>query len=157
MGSGPFPTELFDDLGDYLSRRGNEFGATTGRKRRCGWFDAVALRRSKQLNSLSGHCITKLDVLDGLETLQICTGYQYNGATRQTPPVGADALAECKPVYEEMPGWKESTLGLRSFDKLPANAQSYLKRIEEITETPVAMVSTGPERDETIILRNPFD
>jgi adenylosuccinate synthase len=157
VGSGPFPTELFDDLGEHLSRRGNEFGATTGRKRRCGWFDAVALRRSKQINSLSGLCITKLDVLDGLETLQVCTGYEYNGNTRRTTPTGADALAECRPVYEELPGWQDSTLGIRSFDKLPANARRYLKYIEEITETPIDMISTGPDRDETIILHHPFD
>ena len=157
VGSGPFPTELFDDLGEHLSRRGNEFGATTGRKRRCGWFDAVALRRAKQINSLSGLCITKLDVLDGLETLQLCTGYAYNGVTRLTTPTGADAFAECKPIYTEMPGWKDSTLGIRTFNKLPENARRYLKHIEEITETPIDMISTGPDRDETIILRHPFD
>jgi adenylosuccinate synthase len=157
VGSGPFPTELFDDLGEHLSRRGNEFGATTGRKRRCGWFDAVALRRAKQINSLSGLCITKLDVLDGLETLQLCTGYEYNGTTRLTTPAGADAFAECRPVYEEMPGWQDSTLGIRTFNKLPENARRYLKHIEEITETPIDMISTGPDRDETIILRHPFD
>ena len=157
VGSGPFPTELFDDLGEHLSRRGNEFGATTGRKRRCGWFDAVALRRAKQINSLSGLCITKLDVLDGLETLQLCTGYEYNGATRLTIPTGAETLAECRPVYEEVPGWQDPTLGIRSFDKLPENARRYLKHIEEITETPIDMISTGPDRDETIILRHPFD
>ena len=157
VGSGPFPTELFDELGEYLSRRGNEFGATTGRRRRCGWFDAVALRLSKQINSLSGLCITKLDVLDELETVQLCTGYEYNGVKRTTTPTGADAFAECKPVYEEMPGWMESTLGVKSFDALPENARRYLKRIEEITETPIDMVSTGPDRDETIILRHPFD
>ncbi|MGH8119492.1 MAG: adenylosuccinate synthase [Gammaproteobacteria bacterium] len=157
VGSGPFPTELFDDLGEYLSRRGNEFGATTGRKRRCGWFDAVALRRSKQINSLSGLCITKLDVLDELDTLQLCTGYEYNGTKRTTTPTGADAFAVCKPVYEEMAGWQKSTLGVKSFTDLPENARRYLKRIEEITDTPIDMVSTGPDRDETIILRHPFD
>jgi len=117
----------------------------------------VALRRSKQINSLSGLCITKLDVLDELETLQLCTGYEYNGARRFTTPTGADAFAECKPVYEEMPGWKVSTLGVKSFSGLPENARRYLKRIEEITETPIDMISTGPDRDETIILRHPFD
>ena len=157
VGSGPFPTELFDELGEHLSKRGHEFGATTGRKRRCGWFDAVALRRSRQLNSLSGICITKLDVLDGLETLQICTGYQCNGEIRKTPPSGADEFAGCKPVYEELPGWEESTLGIRKFSDLPANAQKYIRRLEEVTETPVAMVSTGPDREETIILKHPFD
>lgn len=156
VGSGPFPTELFDDIGEHLSRVGHEFGATTGRKRRCGWFDAVALRRSRQLNSLSGICITKLDVLDGLETLQICTGYQYNGSVRNTPPSGADEFAECKPVYEELPGWSESTIGIKSFESLPENAQRYIKRLEEVTETPVAMISTGPDREETIVLEHPF-
>ncbi len=156
VGSGPFPTELFDDIGEHLSRVGHEFGATTGRKRRCGWFDAVALRRAKLLNSLSGICITKLDVLDGLETLQICTGYKFNGNVRKTPPSGADEFAECKPIYEELPGWKESTIGAKSFDALPENAQSYIKRLEEVTETPVAMISTGPDREETIILEHPF-
>ena len=157
VGSGPFPTELFDELGEHLSKRGHEFGATTGRKRRCGWFDAVALRRAKQLNSLSGICITKLDVLDGLESLQICTGYQYNGEVRKTPPSGADDFAECKPVYEELPGWDESTLGIRNFNDLPDNAQRYIKRLEEVTETPIAMISTGPDREETIILEHPFN
>ncbi len=157
VGSGPFPTELFDDIGEHLSRVGHEFGATTGRKRRCGWFDAVALRRSRQLNSLSGLCITKLDVLDGLESLQICTGYQYNGSVRSTPPSGADEFAVCKPVYEEMPGWSETTIGAKSFDALPVKAQRYIKRLEEVTETPVDMISTGADREETIILRHPFD
>jgi len=157
VGSGPFPTELFDELGEHLSRVGHEFGATTGRKRRCGWFDAVALRRSKQINSLSGLCVTKLDVLDGLETLQLCTGYECNGEIRLTPPSGADNLADCKPVYEEMPGWEASTVGIREYNALPENARRYLKRIEEITDTPIDMVSTGPDREQTIILRHPFD
>lgn len=157
VGSGPFPTELFDNLGEHLSRRGNEFGATTGRKRRCGWFDAVALRRAKQLNSLSGICITKLDVLDGLESIQICTGYDCNGNIRNTPPYSADDFADCKPVYEELPGWEESTLGIRNLNDLPKKAQQYIKRLEEVTETPVAMISTGPDREETIILQHPFE
>jgi adenylosuccinate synthase len=157
VGSGPFPTELFDELGEHLSRVGHEFGATTGRKRRCGWFDAVALRRSKQINSLSGLCVTKLDVLDGLEQILICTGYEYNGKTRSTLPSGADDLAGCKPVYEEIPGWGKSTVGIKNYDALPENARRYLKRIEEITGVPVDMVSTGPDRAETIILRHPFD
>ena len=156
VGSGPFPTELFDATGEHLASRGNEFGATTGRARRCGWFDAVALRRSRQINSLSGLCITKLDVLDGLDTIQLCTGYQYNGEVRTTPPVGADAYAECTPVYEELPGWSESTVGIKEFEKLPENAIHYLKRLEEITETPISMVSTGPDRDEIIVLQSPF-
>ena len=157
VGSGPFPTELFDAMGEHLASRGHEFGATTGRPRRCGWFDAVALRRSKQINSLSGLCITKLDVLDGLETIQICTGYESNGETRLTPPTGADEFAECRPVYEEITGWQNSTVGIRTFDELPEAARKYIKRIEEVTGTPVDMVSTGPDREETIVLRNPFD
>ncbi|MBI4005685.1 MAG: adenylosuccinate synthase [Gammaproteobacteria bacterium] len=157
VGSGPFPTELFDELGEHLSRVGHEFGATTGRKRRCGWFDAVALRRSKQINSLSGLCVTKLDVLDGLETIQLCTGYECNGEIRLTPPSGADDFADCKPVYEEIAGWKVSTVGIKDYKALPANARHYLKRIEEITDTPIDMVSTGPDREQTIILRHPFD
>ena len=157
VGSGPFPTELFDDLGRHLASRGAEFGATTGRPRRCGWFDAVALRRSTQINSISGMCITKLDVLDGLETIQICTGYRIDGAVRSMPPVGAEAYACCTPVYEELPGWSESTVGLKSLADLPANARAYLKRLEEVTETPIDLVSTGPDRAETIILKHPFD
>jgi adenylosuccinate synthase len=157
VGSGPFPTELFDDLGEHLSRVGHEFGATTGRKRRCGWFDAVALRRSKQINSLSGLCVTKLDVLDGLEHILICTGYEFNGDVRSTLPSGADELAGCRPVYEEMPGWGSSTVGIKIYDDLPENARRYLTRIEEITGVPVHMVSTGPDREETIILKHPFD
>ncbi len=157
VGSGPFPTELFDEMGKHLAERGHEFGATTGRARRCGWFDAVALRRSKQINSLTGLCITKLDVLDGLESIQICTGYKFNGETCNTLPSGAEAIADCKPVYEEMPGWNDTTLGIKEFDTLPSNAKDYLKRIEEITETPIHIVSTGPDREETIVLKNPFD
>ena len=157
VGSGPFPTELFDQMGEYLAKRGNEFGATTGRPRRCGWFDAVALRRSAQINSISGLCITKLDVLDGLESIQICTGYQVNGETRLTPPVGAEAFAECKPVYEELPGWSESTLGIKTFDELPENARRYLQHITEVTEIPIDIISTGPDRNETIIIKHPFD
>ena len=157
VGSGPFPTELFDQMGEYLAKRGNEFGATTGRPRRCGWFDAVALRRSAQINSISGLCITKLDVLDGLESIQICTGYDVNGEGRSTPPVGAEAFAECKPVYEELPGWSESTLGIKTFDGLPENARSYLQRISEVTGVPIDIISTGPDRNETIVLKHPFD
>ncbi len=157
VGSGPFPSELFDETGEYLANKGHEFGATTGRARRCGWIDAVALRRSKQVNSLSGLCITKLDVLDGLDSVQVCIGYDYRGETRSTPPAGADAIAECKPVYEEMPGWSESTLGVTSYDELPENARNYLNRLAELTDTSVDMISTGPDRVETIILKHPFD
>ena len=157
VGSGPFPTELFDDMGEHLARRGHEFGATTGRPRRCGWFDAVALRRSVQINSISGLCITKLDVLDELESIRICIGYRINGEQRDTPPVGADAFAECEPVYEEHPGWCSSTVGIRRYQDLPENAKLYLQRIEAITATPVDIVSTGSDRQETIVLRHPFD
>ncbi len=157
VGSGPFPTELFDDLGEHLAKRGHEFGATTGRARRCGWFDAVSLNRSIQINSLSGLCITKLDVLDGLDSIQICTGYKINDELRSTPPVGAEAFAECQPVYEELPGWQESTVGIKVLDDLPENAKKYLNRIEEITATPIDIVSTGPDRAETIVLKHPFD
>lgn len=157
VGAGPFPTELFDEVGQYLGEKGNEFGATTGRSRRCGWFDGVALRRAAQVNSLSGLCITKLDVLDGLETLRLCTGYKYQGKTLELSPIGADAIEKCEPIYEDLPGWSESTVGARSIDQLPANAQAYLKRLEQIVEVPVDIISTGPERDETIILRNPYE
>ena len=157
VGAGPFPTELFDDVGQYLGEKVNEFGATTGRSRRCGWFDGVALRRAAQVNSLSGLCITKLDVLDGLETLRLCTGYKYQGKTLELSPIGADAIEKCEPIYEDLPGWSESTVGARSIDQLPANAQAYLKRLEQIVEVPVDIISTGPERDETIILRNPYE
>ncbi len=163
VGAGPFPTELYDGellqdpVGAHLAKAGNEFGSTTGRPRRCGWFDAVALLRANQINSVSGMCITKLDVLDGIDTIRICTGYRCNGEMRQTPPVGGDAFYQCEPVYEEMPGWSESTVGVKNYADLPANARDYLKRIEEVTETPVDIISTGPDRVETIVLRNPFD
>ena len=157
VGAGPFPTELFDDVGNHLGTKGHEFGATTGRSRRCGWFDGVALRRAAQINSLSGLCITKLDVLDGLETLKICTSYNYQGESIELPPLGADAIEQCEPVYEELPGWNESTVGARDLDSLPANARAYLNRMEEVVGVPVDIVSTGPERDETIILKHPFD
>ncbi|MHB8741697.1 MAG: adenylosuccinate synthase [Sulfuricaulis sp.] len=157
VGAGPFPTELNDSIGDRLGERGMEFGATTGRKRRCGWFDAVIMRRANQLNGVTGLCVTKLDVLDGLETIRLCTAYRYAGTLRSTPPSGADALAKCEPVYEEVPGWKESTLGVRNFDKLPANAQKYLRKIEALTEARIDIISTGAERDDTIIMRHPFE
>ena len=156
VGGGPFPTELHDETGAYLARVGNEFGATTGRPRRCGWFDAVALRRVVEVNSLSGLCLTKLDVLDGLPKLKICTGYRCGNRSLQDIPVGADSLATCEPVYEEMPGWKASTVGVRRLEDLPANARAYLARIEELAEVPIDMISTGPERDANIILRHPF-
>jgi len=163
VGSGPFPTELYDGnqlldiVGEHMARQGHEFGSTTGRPRRCGWFDAVALRRSAMINSVSGMCITKLDVLDGLDTIRLCVGYKYDGETHLTPPVGAEAFDSVEPVYEDMPGWKESTFGVTDYDKLPAPARAYLKRIEEVTGIPVDIISTGPERNETIVLRHPFD
>lgn len=156
VGAGPFPTELFDDVGEHLGTKGHEFGATTGRSRRCGWFDGVALRRAAQINSLTGLCITKLDVLDGLETLKLCTSYKFNGDILEMPPLGADAIEQCEPVYEEMPGWTESTVGVRNYDALPEKAKNYLKRMEEIVGVPVDIISTGPERDETIVLNHPF-
>jgi adenylosuccinate synthase len=157
VGAGPFPTELFDDMGKHLGRVGAEFGATTGRPRRCGWFDAVALKRAVFVNSVSGLCVTKLDVLDGLEEIKICVGYRIDGAVRDTPPLLMDRYGECEPVYETMPGWQHSTVGVTDFDSLPANARAYLGRLEEVTGTPVDIVSTGPGRDETIIRNNPFD
>ena len=157
VGAGPFPTELHDAIGDLLGSRGMEFGATTGRKRRCGWFDAVIQRRSNQLNGVTGMCLTKLDVLDELESIKICTAYKYQGGLRKTPPSGAAALSQCEPVYEALPGWKTSTLGVRRYEDLPPKAQAYLKRIEELTNTKIDVISTGAERDDTIVLRHPFD
>jgi adenylosuccinate synthase len=157
VGSGPFPTELTNAVGKHLATKGNEFGATTGRPRRCGWFDAVAARRSIFNNSLSGLCITKLDVLDGLDTLRLCVGYTSGGKTLDQPPLGAEALEECEPIYEDMPGWKQSTVGVRREADLPQNARNYLARIAEITGTPIDIISTGPDRADTIILRHPLD
>ena len=157
VGAGPFPTELFDEMGEHLAKRGHEFGSTTGRPRRCGWFDAVALRRANQLNSVTGLCITKLDVLDGLDTIRLCVGYRCGNEDRLTPPIGAEAFATCEPIYEEVPGWKDSTVGVREYDKLPPNAKAYLKRIEEVVGCPIDIISTGPDRVDTIILRHPFD
>ncbi|GJL70967.1 MAG: adenylosuccinate synthetase [Nitrosomonas sp.] len=159
VGSGPFPTELDDEMGQYLAKHGNEFGSTTGRPRRCGWFDAVALKRSVQINGVSGLCITKLDVLDGVETLNLGVGYKVkdnSGEPGNILPAGADALASCEPVYEEIPGWMESTAGIKDFKELPKAAQNYLRRIEEVCETPLDMISTGPDRVDTIVLRHPF-
>ncbi|SEQ44683.1 Adenylosuccinate synthetase [Ectothiorhodospira magna] len=156
VGAGPFPTELFDTMGEHLARRGHEFGSTTGRPRRCGWFDAVALKRAVSINSISGLCITKLDVLDGLETLQICVGYRCGDTMVTEPPAGAESYAECEPVYEEMPGWQESTLGITEYDRLPPNARAYLERIQAIAGIPVDIISTGPDRDQTILVRHPF-
>ncbi len=162
VGSGPFPTELDDDVGRHLAKRGKEFGATTGRPRRCGWFDAAALKRSIQINGVSGLCVTKLDVLDGVETLRLGVGYKLTGNGKgerfsSILPAGADELADCEPVYEEMPGWAGSTVGIKNFEKLPRAAQNYLKRMEDVCEVPIDMISTGPDREETIVLRHPFE
>jgi len=156
VGAGPFPTELLDDMGAHLGSVGAEFGATTGRPRRCGWFDAVALRRSIINSSVSGLCVTKLDVLDGIETVRICVGYEIDGERISGLPIVVDRFADCQPVYEDMPGWSESTMGVTDYDELPVNAQSYLARIEELVETPIDIISTGPDREQTIIKRHPF-
>ncbi len=157
VGSGPFPTELDDEIGHHLGTVGHEFGATTGRERRCGWFDAVAMHRAVQVNSVSGFCLTKLDVLDGLETLKICTAYKTEtGELVTVPPTAAEGYDKITPVYEELPGWSEKTFGLQSVEELPANAKAYIKRIEELTGVPVDIISTGPDRNETMILVNPF-
>jgi adenylosuccinate synthase len=157
VGSGPFPTELDDHVGRHLADKGNEFGATTGRPRRCGWFDAVALKRAIQVNSISGLCLTKLDVLDGLDTVHICVSYQDADGRDLTSAWDADSFAEVVPVYEELPGWQQSTLGVQSLDELPENARAYIRRIEETTGAPVDIVSTGADRKETITLRHPFE
>jgi adenylosuccinate synthase len=156
VGAGPFPTELFDEVGKHLGEKGHEFGATTGRQRRCGWLDTVALRRSLDINSVTGMCITKLDVLDGLETLKLAISYTLNGEQMDEPPAGADLIEQCEPVYIEMPGWSESTVGVKNYDDLPAAAKDYLKKVEELTGTQIAIISTGPDRAETIVLEHPF-
>lgn len=158
VGGGPFPTELQDDIGKRLAERGCEFGAVTGRPRRCGWFDAALLRRSIELNSVTGLCLTKLDVLDGLETVRIAVGYQdTTGARIDYPPLAADAYVGLEPIYEDLPGWSESTADVTNMKDLPANAIAYVRRIEALLGVPVDILSTGPERDSTIILRNPFE
>jgi adenylosuccinate synthase len=156
VGNGPFPSELDDENGDYLGTKGHEFGATTGRKRRTGWFDAVAMRKSAKLNSLSGICLTKLDVLDGLEKIGICTAYRLNGEVTETAPLGAVQYEQCQAIIEEMPGWTQKTAGVIDYNELPDNAKAYIKRIEELVGVKVTIVSTGPDRDETIILEHPF-
>lgn len=162
VGAGPFPTELYDGvglndpLGKHMADQGHEYGSTTGRPRRCGWLDAVSLRRSAEINSLSGICLTKMDVLDGLDTLKIATGYNVDGKRVDAPPIGADAYEQCQPEYIEVPGWKESTVGVRSYEGLPENAKAYIKTIEEVVGVPVDIISTGPDRADTIVLRDPF-
>ncbi len=157
VGAGPFPTELFDQSGEHLSRVGHEFGSVTGRPRRCGWFDAVALRRTIMHSSVSGLCMTKLDVLDGLDVIRICTGYRIDGKLSDQPPLFADAFAEVEPAYEELPGWHESTAGICDYAALPAAARRYLERVQELVGVPLDLISTGPDRDHTIVLRHPFD
>ena len=156
VGAGPFPTELEDEAGQYMGERGHEFGATTGRKRRCGWFDAVAVKRACALSSVSGLCITKLDVLDGMEEIKICVGYKLDGEQITRLPTGAEQFSRCVPVYESCPGWSGQTEGATDWDQLPENAKKYVNRLAELTGTPVHMVSTGPDRVQTIVLENPF-
>jgi len=157
VGAGPFPTELFDDDGQYLGEKGHEFGATTGRQRRCGWLDIVSLRRSLRINSVTGMCMTKLDVLDGMERVKICVAYKLDGKEITTPPVGADLFEKCEPVFIEMPGWKTSTVGVKSVEQLPLAARDYLAKVEELCGAPIDIISTGPDREETIIRRHPFE
>jgi len=157
VGAGPFPTELHDDIGQTLGERGREFGTVTGRPRRCGWFDAVLLRRAVFTNSVAGLCLTKLDVLDGLPEIKICVGYRLDGKVQNTPPLLTDRFGECEPVYESVAGWSEPTAGATSFAALPKEAKAYLLRLEELAEVPIDIVSTGPSRDAVIMRRHPFD
>ena len=165
VGGGPFPTELDydvntdegDPIGRELCSRGHEFGATTGRQRCCGWLDLVILNRSFKLNSVSGICLTKLDVMDELDLIKICVAYEIDGKTSTIPPFSAEGYCAAKPIYIEMPGWRRSTIGTHSFDELPQEAKNYIRKIEELSQIPVDILSTGPDRDETLILRNPFD
>ena len=156
VGAGPFPTELFDQYGEHLFRVGHEYGSVTGRRRRCGWFDSVALRRSIVNSSVTGLCITKLDVLDGLETIRIGVGYRKDGIVSPDPPMSIEGYAGIEPVYEEVPGWRESTVGVTGYDALPENARRYLERLEALVRVPIDMISTGPDREQTIMLRHPF-
>jgi adenylosuccinate synthase len=156
VGGGPFPTELFDDIGRHLAEKGHEFGSTTGRARRCGWFDAMAVRQAVRINSISGLCITKLDVLDGLETVKICVGYTDRNGQPVPAPIDAEDYEGLVPVYEELPGWKESTIGVQALEQLPANARRYIERLQEVSGAPIDLISTGPDRVETIVLRHPF-
>jgi adenylosuccinate synthase len=156
VGAGPFPSELFDEIGDRIQKTGAEFGATTGRRRRCGWLDTVLLENAARLNGLTHLAITKLDVLSGIEQLKICTAYQHKGKLIEHFPADLKALAACTPVYENLPGWTEDISGVRSYEDLPENTKNYLRRIEELTETKIGIVSVGPGREETIVLENPF-
>jgi adenylosuccinate synthase len=156
VGEGPFPAELTDEIGERLGQRGHEFGTVTGRKRRCGWFDAVLVRQSVTIAGIDGICLTKLDVLDGLETIKLCVGYRLHGAVLDYLPAGLRDQAACEPIYEEMPGWRENTQGARLFRDLPAAAVKYVRRIEELIGAPVALLGTSPQRDDTIVMRDPF-
>jgi adenylosuccinate synthase len=156
VGAGPFPTELFDEYGEHLSRVGHEFGSVTGRRRRCGWFDSVALQRAIVNSSVSGLCITKLDVLDGLDTIRVGIGYRTEGVVSPEPPLTVEGYAGIEPVYEELPGWRESTVGITEYAALPGNARRYLERLAALTGVPIDMISTGPDREQTIVLRHPF-
>ena len=156
VGAGPFPTELDDENGQHLGTKGHEFGATTGRQRRCGWFDAALMRRSRQVNGLSSLCLTKLDVLDGLNEIKVCIGYELNGERVDVAPIGAEKLEKCVPIYETLPGWQDETYGVVNFDQLPKNAKAYIKRLEELVGVPMDIISTGPDRAHTMVLRNPF-
>ena len=156
VGQGPFPSELFDDIGDRIQEKGAEFGATTGRRRRCGWLDIVLLRNAVRLNGLTGLAITKLDVLDGLESVKICVGYEYRGNKLTDFPASLKVLGECQPIYETLPGWSENLSGIRRFEDLPENVESYLNRIETLIQTPIDIISVGPDRDQTIVIRNPL-
>jgi len=156
VGSGPFPTELLEETGEKLRKIGGEFGATTGRPRRCGWFDAMVIRYAVRINGLTGIALTKLDVLSDFDTIKVCTGYTYEGQALETLPARLETFESCVPVYEELPGWKTDITGVRSFDQLPENAKSYVKRLEELAGCPIVMVSVGPRRDQTIQIKNPF-
>jgi adenylosuccinate synthase len=156
VGGGPFPTELFDEYGEHLSKVGHEFGSVTGRQRRCGWFDAVALRRSIVNSSCSSLCVTKLDVLDGLDTIRVCVGYRIDGTLITTPPLLCDQFGNCEAVYEELPGWKESTIGMTRYEELPENARRYLERLQALLDVPIDIISTGPDRSQTIFRKHPF-
>ncbi len=156
VGMGPFPTELLDDVGTRLQERGAEFGATTGRRRRCGWLDAVMLRNAMRLNGITGLAITKLDVLDGMEALKICTAYEYRGETLEVMPASLKVLEECRPIYETLPGWTETISSIRSYERLPRQVKNYLRRIEQLTGAPIDIVSVGPDREQTIVMRNPY-
>ena len=156
VGGGPFITELFDEVGKHLAKVGHEFGTVTGRPRRCGWFDVAAMRRSSQINSFSSLCITKLDVLDGLDSIRVCVAYQCNGERLSLPPVELEYYQQCEPVYQELPGWKESTLGVTRYADLPTNAKNYLQYLEKLVEVPIDMISTGADREHSIIVRHPL-